>query len=424
MKLLTQTGLYMVTLSLLLFFASGIGFYFVFRKLTNNSLDKDLKNDMEIVVNSPGPFFRSMNEGINLFDKVDVTENNGEPATGIIFADSILLANGESNPIPLRYVRFPLEYENKQYLVKIFKSKISSDALTVRITGLFTLLSLFFTIGILLLNRFGFRSTWKGFWNSLQKVQSFKAGDNPPVFETTEIDEFNSLNDELRKMTERITRDYDKLESFTRYSTHEYQTPLAVIRGKLDLLLQSENLSKDQIVEIQEINSYTGQLSRLNQSLSLLFKIENQLFSESGDIDLSELIEDQKQFLIEQAEIRGLKLTMNINPDVKIRINPTLAEVLVLNLLRNALFHNVEKGFIEVLLNKDFLIVKNSGKELDLDKSLLFDEFTRGKKSRGTGLGLAISRKICNQYGMNLIYKGKDQIHSFIVQFDSSSSFK
>ena len=166
-----------------------------------------------------------------------------------------------------------------------------------------------------------------------------------------------------------------------------------------------------------EMNNYTGQLSRLNQSLSLLFKIDNQQFSEAGEFNLSKLLEQQKQYITEQAEPRSLRVNFDINPDVKIRINPNLAEILVLNLIRNALFHNIENGLIDIYLDDKSMAIKNSGNELDIDRSSLFSEFSKGKKSRGLGLGLAICKKICNQYGMSLSYEGNDQNHSFIVRF-------
>lgn len=413
---MTQTGLYMVTLSLVLFFASGVGFYFVFKTLTTKSLDKELDKNRQEVLSRFDVILGSGSEQLVFFNKIDIVPVDEIPENNVSFYDSIMPFDA-SEVEPVRFIRFYASSGNENYEIKIYKSKISSDDLTVRITGLITLLALFFTLGILLLNRFGFRSTWKGFWTSLEKVQAFKAGDHPPAFESTEIDEFEALNHELLKMTGRISRDYHKLESFTSHTTHEFQTPLAVIRSKVELLMQSENLTEEQMKEIQNIDKYAGHLSRLNQSLSLLFKIENQQFGEPEELSIAELIGRHVGFINDQAELRGLKINMNLNKDAVIGMNSSLADILVLNLLRNAMVHNVPDGFVTIDLLSDRLIISNPGKEPENDPDRIFYDFVKGKSSMGLGLGLSIAKKICDQYGISLNYTYKDQIHSFILIF-------
>lgn len=415
MKLLTQTSLYMVTLSLFLFFASGVAFYFVFRSFTNHSLERDLDQERIEVLSNPELFLKAVQDSIPFFNRMEFEIIDGKVSDNFSFSDSIVLSINETDYVPVRIIKFYSQIRDNNYEVKIYKSKISSDDLTVRITGLITLLAFFFTAGIFLLNRFGFKQTWKDFQTSLLKVQRFKAGSTPPAFESTEIEEFDALNQELEKMTNRISRDYHNLESFTTHTTHEFQTPLAVIRSKVELLLQSENLSPEQMKEIQNIDKYAGQLSRLNQSLSLLFKIENQQFDDSSIFDLSEILEPHMEFLTEQTAIRDIKLNLNINTKVNIRINRSLADILLLNIIRNSVFHNFQGGFITITLEPGKLSVSNSGNPPDNNEDNIFKEFVKGKNSNGSGLGLAIVKRICDQYGINLNYRYNNKIHSLIL---------
>ena len=417
MKLLTQTGLYMVTLSMILFFASGIAFYFVFRTFTNQALDRELEQMRTQVMEQPESFFKAVQDGVNLFEKIEFVPINNAKPTGITYHDTIFTMEGHESPEPVRFVKFFADFGESAYEVKIYRSKISSDDLTIRITGLITLLAFFFTLGIFLLNRYGFRSTWKDFWRSLRKVQNFKAGNSPPDFEESEIDEFNTLNQELKKMTGRIARDYRKLESFTTHTTHEFQTPLAVIRSKVEILLQSENLNHDQLREIQNIDKYASQLSRLNQSLSLLFNIENQQFEETKVLYFSQEVKNHSDFLLEQAELRGIHVNIDLHEDAGMMINPSLADVLLLNLFRNALFHNIPDGTIDVILKKQSLEIINTGPPAENGLEKVFEEFVKGKQSNGLGLGLAIVKRICDLYGIDLDYTYNNQKHSFLLSF-------
>lgn len=419
MKLLTQTGLLMVTLSLFLFFACGVAFYFVFKAFTNQALNKELEQAKMQVLKNPGQFHKAIGDGIPFFDKIEFIPSEGVIPINQAFADSIIAEGDKMIPEPVRFIMFNTSVGHENFVVKIYKSKISSDDLTVRITLLITLLALVFTIGILLLNRYGFRSTWKDFWMSLQKVQAFKAGADPPEFEYTEIEEFDALNKELTKMTRRISRDYHNLESFTSHTTHEFQTPLAVIRSKVELLMQSDNLTPGQLKEIRNIDRYAGQLSRLTQSLSLLFKIENQQFGEAEQVDMSELVSRHVDFLKEQAEFMNIGLDIDMKSKVEVRINPSLADILVINLIKNSIAHNNRGGSIRISLEPGKLEISNSGNPPEIENDRIFDEFVKGKMSNGSGLGLAIVKRICHQYGIGLNYNYNNKIHSFILIFPS-----
>ena len=60
------------------------------------------------------------------------------------------------------------------------------------------------------------------------------------------IDEFGELNQALNTLSERLVRDYESLRQFTENAAHETQTPLAIIQGKLEQLLQAPALQDDE----------------------------------------------------------------------------------------------------------------------------------------------------------------------------------
>ena len=88
-------------------------------------------------------------------------------------------------------------------------------------------------------------------------------------------------------------REYRQLKEFTENASHELQTPLAVVRSKMDVLIQDEKLSESQSNLVQSAYEAIQKLARLNQSMLLLNKIENRQFSETSAIDIKQLIEQK-----------------------------------------------------------------------------------------------------------------------------------
>ena len=97
-----------------------------------------------------------------------------------------------------------------------------------------------------------------------------------------------------------------------------------------------------------------------------------------------------------------------------IRCNPSLAQILVSNLLKNAMLHNLDGGDLQVVTTSDALLVRNSG-DAPLDQEKLFRRFhhsIKGKKD-SNGLGLAIARTIARSASLELDYVWEDGMHVF-----------
>lgn len=111
------------------------------------------------------------------------------------------------------------------------------------------------------------------------------------LYEPTDIIEFRDLNVNVEKMTERIYKDFLTQKEFNENSSHEMQTPLAIIKNKLELLIQSKNLTEQEMLHIQSIFSAVKRLTLLNKGLLLLSKIENRQFTQKENVNLEELLQ-------------------------------------------------------------------------------------------------------------------------------------
>ena len=91
---------------------------------------------------------------------------------------------------------------------------------------------------------------------------------------------FNELNEYLIELIERIRGNYQANKQFTQNASHELQTPLAIIKGHVELLLQSPRIGEKEIESLAVVLQNTNRLSKLNSALILLSKIEHQRFSD------------------------------------------------------------------------------------------------------------------------------------------------
>src|SRR5262249_15174908 len=137
-------------------------------------------------------------------------------------------------------------------------------------------------VTLFFLNRRFSKNIWLPFKHALQQLKAFDVSkQNKISFDHSNIAEFEELNKSLSGMTERISADYHRLKEFTEDASHEIQTPLSVIRSKLELLMQADNFPEEEVQSIQKISEAVTKLSRLNIALLTLTKIENRQFSDA-----------------------------------------------------------------------------------------------------------------------------------------------
>ncbi|MXV14023.1 sensor histidine kinase [Hufsiella ginkgonis] len=318
---------------------------------------------------------------------------------------------------PGRSLETVIKVGDKFYEVTISKSKVESEDL-IRVIFLITLLvTAVLLISLIVINRFVLGRLWKPFHSTLNEMKAFNLADMRELSPAqTHIDEFRELNTAAATMASRVKEDYKELKSFTDNASHEMMTPLAVINSKLDTLLQTESFSDKQGVVIEDIYIAVGRLSRLNQSLLLLARMENSLIDDFGEIELYSQLEQKIRQFQELIELNGL--TVTFAGEVKsIRASKYLLDILLNNLIGNAIRHNHPGGTVMIGLNNGGLAITNTGSSQGLDPSIIFKRFSKADTSEGMGLGLALSRQIAVYHGYALEYRFQDEKHVFSISF-------
>ncbi|MBA4167246.1 MAG: HAMP domain-containing histidine kinase [Chitinophagaceae bacterium] len=215
-----------------------------------------------------------------------------------------------------------------------------------------------------------------------------------------------------------VSATYLLQKEFTENAAHEMQTPLAVFQSKLELLMQTSPLTDKQADLIGKMADAGQRMNKLNKALILLTRIQNQQFTDRETVDLGQVMSDM---LVQYEDaITEKKLTVSVtkNHIVKAHTNKALMEILIGNLLSNAIRYNIAGGFINIRLNDRELTVENSGASSALNTVRLFQRFQKeSTDNTSLGLGLEIIDKICTLNHYSLKYQYDAATHRFIVHW-------
>lgn len=419
MKLIKKINCYFITISILILIVTSVVTYFLLQALILEEVNETLQSEKNAIVKKlktgymPDSVFYSYSDNLEL-KLLDYPSTVKEQ-----LIDTLIFVEAEGERVTFRQLYSIVNINGESYLIVLRRSLVERDEL---VTGLAVMILLVFIsiIGLLILiNYWGERRLWKPFYNTINKLSGFsikqkKPLDLPPV----DIDEFNELNKTLNYLTEKLKRDYHQLKEFSENASHEMQTPLAVIRSKLDVLIQDNTLNEYQHKSISSLYNAVSRLSRLNQSLNLLTKIENEEFDNKIDISLTELTNRQLENLKELIEINNLTVGKKFTAQPLLKLNQFIAESLFGNLIINAIKHNVDGGKISIEIDKNKFSITNTGKQLNVNPEELFRRFKKGDSSSGSpGLGLSIVQKICEQNKIEIKYTIIQNLHTVTLTF-------
>ncbi|MFT3910458.1 MAG: HAMP domain-containing sensor histidine kinase [Ferruginibacter sp.] len=312
------------------------------------------------------------------------------------------------------YINIQGKYYHLQIETNIEETNETILAITIVTIFFFVLL----VIGFIILNKQIARKIWSPFQNTLGKIRSFDLAKRERVsFDKTGIEEFEELNNSLQKLIDKNISAYDQQKTFIENASHELQTPLAVLRSKMELLLQNKDISKEQLEILAAIELPISRMSRINKNLLILAKIENNQFADIENLELTDVINETLELLGGYISEKQITVDKKITSNTLIVCNRMLLEILISNLLINAIVHNVEGGNMQIELANKTLTVLNTGKD-QINSEKLFERFAiSSSQATNSGLGLAIVKEICSRYQWQVNYSFKNNTHSFSVAF-------
>ncbi|MES1221314.1 MAG: histidine kinase dimerization/phospho-acceptor domain-containing protein, partial [Bacteroidota bacterium] len=274
MKLFTKYNQVNILATVIIFLLGSFAFYFVTNRVLLDQLDGALDTE-DAEVSLYAKEHNALPEIVNTEDQQVYFKEVSTPITRRSYFSKKLWNENEHVTEWTRQLIFGLTVAGKNYQVTVDKSQEKSEGFLKLMVMIATgMIALILVVGNII-NRMILKKLWYPFYQSISKIGKYHLQSQEPLkLPTTGTEEFTLLNESLNNMTERLASEYRALKEFTGNAAHEMQTPLAVISGNTESLMQDENVLLHHHKAISTIEEAAKRLSRLNQSLLLLTKIE------------------------------------------------------------------------------------------------------------------------------------------------------
>lgn len=420
MKLFYRVLIHLLVGILIVFSGWAVVFYWGMMEEVNDEVDDSLEDYSELIImrSLAGKELPSNDNGSNnQYFLREVDASYAQLKESICYLDSMVYIpeKGETEPARILITLFKDKnerfYELSVYTPTIEKADLRESIFHLLI-GLFVML----LVTILLINIWVFHRSMKPFYQLLAWLENYRLGKSHEKLSIeTHITEFQKLNEAVKRYAAHSEEVFEKQKQFIGNASHEIQTPLAICQNRLEMLMEDETLTEQQIGEILKTYQTLEYVSKLNKSLLLLSKIDNSQYADSKEVNLNEVLHRYVEDYQEVYHYRSITLDVQEQGAFRVWMNETLAVVLITNLLKNAFVHNIDEGNIRIEVSSSSIRFGNSASGPALDGTRIFERFYQGskKKEGSTGLGLAIVDAICRQCGLQIRYRFAQDMHWF-----------
>ncbi len=339
-----------------------------------------------------------------------------------VYTDTLMFMENEQEFEPVRMLKTIFQHKGQYYELRVINTMVETDDLIADLLLSIVWLYLGLLASILVVNNFLLKKTWTPFYRLVNQLKTFRLEKQEPIkYEKTTVEEFQALNYAVSKLIQNSTDTYLSQKQFIENASHELQTPLAISLNKLELLAEQNNLTDEQLRLLSGAMQNLERMARLNKSLLLLSKIENKQFIVEEEVTINAIVKALLQDFEEQAAYKELRIELQEKGVCSAQMNPDLANVLFTNLIKNAVVHNHQKGFVFITIHPDQVILENSGSSKALNSRQMFSRFHHeSTQASSTGLGLPIVKAIADLYHLQVGYTYREH-HILTVDFITSN---
>lgn len=418
--------LWRISLALIVVLTVWAGFFYMaVVEEVNDEVDDTLEDYSEglIIRALSGEDMPTASNGSNnQYYLYEVSESYAASHPQITYRDEMVFITEKSETEPARVLITIFRTEDERYMeLVVYTPTIEKLDLLRAILGWIIFLYILLLLIILSINIWVFRKNMKPLYVLLKWLDSSQLGKkNEPLENTTKITEFRKLNAATMAFAERGEKLFEQQKTFIGNASHEMQTPLAICRNRLEMLMEDETLTEHQLNELIKTHQTLENLTRMNRSLLLLCKIENGQFADTHSVCLNDILAHYLDDYKEVYAYRNITVTVTTDSSFCVEMNDSLVSVLVTNLLKNSFVHNIDGGFIYIKITADTFEISNTG-EKPLDRERIFERFYQGQKKEGsTGLGLALVDSICKVNHLKIDYTYVENRHIFTISKQNS----
>ena len=418
--------LWRISLALIVVLTVWAGFFYMaVVEEVNDEVDDTLEDYSEglIIRALSGEDMPTASNGSNnQYYLYEVSESYAASHPQITYRDEMVFITEKSETEPARVLITIFRTEDERYMeLVVYTPTIEKLDLLRAILGWIIFLYVLLLLIILSINIWVFRKNMKPLYVLLKWLDTSQLGKkNEPLENTAKITEFRKLNAATMAFAERGEKLFEQQKTFIGNASHEMQTPLAICRNRLEMLMEDETLTEHQLNELIKTHQTLENLTRMNRSLLLLCKIENGQFVDTRSVCLNDILAHYLDDYKEVYAYRNITVTVTTDSSFCVEMNDSLVSVLVTNLLKNSFVHNIDGGFIYIKITANTFEISNTG-EKPLDRERIFERFYQGQKKEGsTGLGLALVDSICKANHLKIDYTYVENRHIFTISKQNS----
>ncbi|TSA32583.1 MAG: sensor histidine kinase [Porphyromonadaceae bacterium] len=414
MKLLQKVNRNYLWYTAVVFLIVSFGLCITLTKIVRNEVDEKLFLQFQMVREQI-----NINPGLSGIDHlVTVEKLTLLRSPSFNFKDTFLVEKPEQELEKYRYLTAIDTLNGNSYRFETWASLIPTSEFLWALLLTVGFAMLLLVLGMLVLNQRIAKRVWKPFRQYLDQLNGFSFEKPKKIsLSPSDIDEFMELRQVLESFTTKAQSDFNSLKEFTVNASHEMQTPLAIIQARLDDLTQIGTMDPEQARHMQAMQQALSRLSRLNQTLILLTRIENNQFSGLKPIELSTFITGQVEEIQELVQIKNLKISVDLTEKVVI-VQPDLLDIAIGNLIGNCIRHAAPGTKISIALDSRSLTFRNEGPPVLSDPNMFFNPFVKGDTASGSlGLGLSLVKKICDHFRWTIGYQYESGFHTLKIIF-------
>jgi len=414
-RLLTKTTFFYLVFILITFFVSGRYLIHKSNQYIDNETEHIFKHRERYITK-----YLQEKDTVKNFrtTQISVLKNWADTIKYPSYTDTLIYIEDFEENLLHRQKKFTIKAHGKIFLVKMNVVindfvKLQKD-IAHRILPSFVILALAIIAFIAAMSGYLF----KPFHRILSQMNRYKVGNGLSVQEikssTVELKKLQYL---FKRMVNRIEDDYQNLKEYTENMAHEIQTPLTIIRNKAERLIADEAVMSGHKESVKAIYNEVNHLSRLGTTLNLLTKIENGEYANSVNLQTKEIILSHIDSINELLDLKSLQIETSLDETHTVLIDPFLFDIILKNLLRNAVRYASHTGPIKVETKNNNLAISNYGETLEVDNHKIFERFyTSDKSNNSLGLGLALVKRICDINQLQLSYEYFEGQHKFIIK--------